>query len=472
MARVRRTMVADLAVLVLAGGKGTRMKSAKPKPLHQIVGLPILAHILKTADSLKPAAIVVLCGYQANIFQKHVQESISTWGIKAPIKFALQKNLNGSGSAVKSALSSLKGYKNVLILSGDAPLIKKETLQKLITQHKRNKAISTVLTVEIANPKGYGRVVKNAQNNLECIVEETETDESTSKIKEINSGIYLFDIKELSLSLKELKPQGPKKEYYLTDTLAILKQKGLKTEVFKAEDYTEAMGINSKKQLSEAAEIMRARINDNLMARGVTFINPKETYIDDTVQIGEDTIVYPNCFISGETIIGKNCIIGPNSWIENSIIEDDVNIKTGCYIIESKISQKVQIGPYAHLRPQTILKENVKVGNFVEIKKSVIGVGSKVPHLTYIGDTQMGANVNVGAGSITCNYDGTNKHQTIIGDKVFVGSNTNFVAPVKIASGARIGAGSTITEDIPANTLSIARARQVNIKIKKEKKNE
>ena len=460
-------MVANLAVLVLAGGKGTRMKSATPKPLHTIFGLPLLGHILQTADTLKPSANVILCGHQADILKKTVQDNYAAWGIKAPAKFALQKVLNGSGSAVKAAMPALKNYKQVLILAGDAPLIEADTLKQLVKHHNAKKAACTVLTVEVPNPKGYGRIVK--ENNFVRIVEESETDAKTAPIKEVNSGMYIFEIAELAKVLKLLKPQGPKQEYYLTDTLALLQQKGKKVEIFKAADYKEAMGINSKKQLAEAAQAMREKINNKLMDAGVILIDPQSTYIDKTVKIGADTVIYPNCYIYGKTVIGENCKIGPNCWIENSKFENNVEVKMSCYILDSHLKEGAQTEPFAKLRPQTVVENKAKIGSFVEIKKSVIGKGSKVPHLSYIGDTLMGAGVNIGAGAITCNYDGEHKHQTIIGDDVFVGSNTNFVAPVKVGAGAKIGAGSTITEDIPAKTLAIARARQVNLKNKKGK---
>jgi len=458
----------NLCVLILAGGKGTRMKSETPKPLHVICGGEILSHILKTAQALKPSAIGILTGHRADFVRQTVQENLSLWGIKTPVEFVLQKELTGSGTAAKDSIPFIRKYKNVLILAGDAPLVRASTLNNLIKKHNASKASCTVFTVEIEDPTGYGRIVKNADGTFEKIVEQSEADAKTAAIKEINSGMYIFNSAELISVLKLLRPQGVKKEYYLTDALGFLKQKGLKVEVFKAEDFREAMGINSKAQLAQAAKIMRQRINDKFMEDGVTFINPEVTYIDATVKIGADSTVYPNTFISGKTVIGKNCVIGPDCWIENSVIKDGCNVKSGSYITDSQIDKDCQIGPYARLRPLSHISEGAKIGNFVEIKKSSVGKGSKVQHLTYIGDTLMGAGVNIGAGTITCNYDGVNKHQTVIADDVFVGSNTNFVAPVKVAKGAKIGAGSTITEDIPAGALSIARARQVNLKTKKE----
>ena len=429
-----------------------------------------LSHILKTAQKLKPSAIGVLTGHQADLLKQTVKDNLAKWGIKTPVEFLLQKNLTGSGTAVKDSLPFIKKYDNVLILAGDAPLVRAETLKQLIKRHNDKKASCTVFTVNIENPYGYGRIVKEEDGSFKKIVEQSEADEKTALIKEVNSGMYIFDTPLLIKMLAFLKPQGAKKEYYLTDTLGLLKENGKKVEVYKAEDFTEAMGINSKKQLAQAAAIMRAKTNDDFMAAGVTIIHPEVTYIDATVKIGADSEIYPNSHIQGATVIGKNCVIGPDCWIENSKIEDGAVIKSGSYITDSTVGKKCQVGPYAHLRPSAVLKEGAKVGNYVEIKKAVIGKGSKVSHLTYIGDTEMGSGVNVGAGTITCNYDGVNKYKTVIGDDVFVGSNTNFVAPVKIGRGAKIGAGSTVTEDIPAGELAIARARQVNLNRKKGNK--
>lgn len=460
----------NLCVLILAGGKGTRMKSATPKPLHTICGGPILSHILKTAQQLKPAAIGVLTGHQSELLKQTVKDNLANWGIKTPVEFLLQKELNGSGTAVKDSVPFIKKYDRVLILAGDAPLVRAETLKDLVKTHNKKNAACTVFTVNLDNPYGYGRIVKENDGSFAKIVEQSEADAKTAAIKEVNSGMYVFDCAPLIKMLALLKPQGVKKEYYLTDTLGFLKQKGFNVEVFNAADFTEAMGINSKKQLAQAAAIMRERINNSLMDEGITFINPQVTYIDPEVKIGTDSTIYPNCYIQGNTVIGSNCTIGPDCWIENSKIEDGVNIKSGSYITDSIIRSNCQVGPYSRLRPAAELKEGARVGNYVEIKKAVIGKGSKVSHLTYIGDTQMGANVNIGAGTITCNYDGKNKFKTVIGDNSFIGSNTNFVAPVKVGRGAKIGAGSTITEDVPAEVLAIARARQVNLNRKKENK--
>ena len=455
----------NLCVLILAGGQGTRMKSALPKVLHKVCGAPLISHILREVSLLKPAAIGILTGHQADFVQNTIKENLASWDIKTKVEFLLQKHLTGSGTAVKDSLSFIKKYDQVLILAGDAPLITAEVLKKLVKYHKTKKPDCSVLSVIQPNPFGYGRIVKDEKGLFKKIVEQAHTDEKTAAIKEVNSGIYLFEVNPLTKALGKLTPQGPKQEYYLTDTLAMFS----KTEVMSEQDYICAMGINSKAQLAQAQALMQERINKKHLENGVIIINPSAAYIGAQVKIGQDSVIYPNTFIEGKTTIGQNCIIEPSCWITNSTFGDNCHIKSGCYVEESQLAANCQIGPYAHLRPKSILKEKVKAGNFIEIKNSLIGEGSKVPHLTYIGDCQMGKNVNVGAGSITCNYDGKNKHQTIIGDNVFVGSNTNFVAPVKVENNAKIAAGSTITQNIPEGVLAIARNRQVNLDKKRKK---
>ncbi|WP_424246025.1 bifunctional UDP-N-acetylglucosamine pyrophosphorylase/glucosamine-1-phosphate N-acetyltransferase [Elusimicrobium posterum] len=460
----------DLCVLILAGGKGTRMNSSLPKPLHKVCGKPMLAHILQTAQALKPAAIGILTGHQSELMQSMVKEQLPNWGINTKIVFTVQKVLNGSGTAVKDSLSFIKKYKNVLILSGDAPLIDASTLEAMYKNFTKTKSFCSVLSVTLDNPFGYGRIIRDAKNNFEKIVEQTSANAQEKEVKEINSGMYLFNTANLAKALTKLKPQGPKQEYYLTDCIEIFKTGGLKVTAFNTSDSAQALGINSKEQLAQAAAIMYMRKAQALMAGGVSVIAPATVYIDNTVQIGADTEVHPSNFIYGNTTIGANCLIEPGCYIIDSVIEDNVKIKAGSYIEHSVIAPLCEIGPYAHLRKGSVLKTKAKVGNFSETKNAVIGEGSKVNHLSYIGDTVMGNKVNVGAGTITCNYDGVNKHKTVIGDNVFVGSNTNFVAPVKIGCCAKTGAGSTITEDVEDGALAIARARQVVVKKKVNKK--
>ena len=451
----------NLCILILAAGKGTRMKSPLPKPLHTVCGFPIISYILKAAQELNPAAIGVVVGHGAEQVIDTVKKGLSAWNITAPVEFVPQVDLSGSGSAVKAALSFMKRFEDILILNGDVPLLRAETLRKMVDAFETQRAAAMVVSVTVPNPYGYGRIVRNTQGAFEAIVEESDADAKTKTITEINSGMYVFKSSFLQESLNRLTPQGPKREYYLTDTLSLIKQMNQPVCVFCAPDYTEALGVNSKAQLAEAGQILYARAATRLMDEGVTLINPQEIYIDAQAQVGTDTVIYPNTYILGNTKIGKNCTIESGVYIKDSTIGDNVTIKMGTYIEDATVEETCQLGPYAHLRPQSVLKKGAKVGNFSEIKKSVIGENSKVNHLSYIGDTQMGAGVNVGAGTITCNYDGTNKHQTIIEDHVFVGSNVNFVAPVTVHAYAKIGAGSTITKEIPAKSLGIARARQV-----------
>ena len=451
----------NLCVLILAAGKGTRMKSPLPKPLHVVCGTPIISHILKAAQELDPAAIGIVVGHEADWVINTIKDQLTYWGITAPVVFVHQTELTGSASAVKAALPLIQKYERVMVLNGDTPLLRVKTLKQLDDSFKANEAGAVVLGVNVPDPYGYGRIVRAEDGTFESIVEETDADEDIRKITEINSGMYIFDAKALQTALSQLSPHAPKNEFYLPDTLALIKQMNQPVLVMSGKDYQEALGINTKIQQAEAEQIMRDRVAARLMEEGVTLVRPKEVYIDPEVQIGVDTWVCPGCYISGKTVIGKNCYIEGNVYIKDSVIGDNVTLKMGTYIEESEIAENCQLGPYAHLRPKSVLKKGAKVGNFSEIKKSVIGEGSKVNHLSYIGDTQMGAGVNVGAGAITCNYDGVYKHQTIIEDHVFVGSNVNFVAPVTVHEYAKIGAGSTITKEVPAESLGIARARQV-----------
>jgi len=460
----------NTAVLILAAGKGTRMKSSLPKPLHAVCGYPLITYILRAAQSLNPAAIGVVIGHGAEQVKEIVTENLSAWGITTPVDFFVQTDLSGSASAVKAALPFLQKHQTVMVLNGDTPLLKTETLQKMVQQFQEQAAAALVLGVKVPDPFGYGRIVRDTEGRFEKIVEQSDADDATQKINEINSGMYVFDSVALQKALSQLTPQGPKHEFYLTDTLSIIKKSGQPAVVFTSADFKQALGINSRAQLAEATQVMRARINQFYMENGVTLINPQDTYIDAGVQIGEDTVIASGCYLLGNTKIGSNCTLESNVYVQNSKIANNVVLKQGTYIEESEVAEDCQLGPYAHLRPKSTLCKAAKVGNFSEIKKSVIGEGSKVNHLSYIGDTQMGAGVNVGAGTITCNYDGVNKHQTIIEDHVFVGSNVNFVAPVTVHEYAKIGAGSTVTKEVAANGLAIARSRQVVLENKGAKK--
>ena len=450
----------NLCILILAAGKGTRMKSSLPKPLHPVCGVPMVAHSLRAAQALNPSAICIIVGHEAPKVMDEITTHLQAWGISAPVVFAEQKELNGSGGAVRAALPLLTKFETVMILNGDAPLIKAESLQDMYTQFLTKQAGASVLSIDIPNPAGYGRIVREKDGSFARIVEDADADEKTRAITEVNGGMYAFNGPALVEALGKLTPQGPKHEFYLTDTLAFIKE-NKPAIVYPLADFEESLGINSRAELAQAEAIMRRRINNKFMAEGVRIVRPEATYIDQGVQIGADTTIFPDSYIEGNTVIGKNCLIEGNVMIRNCQIADDVVIRMGSYCDDSKVAPNCEVGPYARLRPGAELKTKAKVGNFSEVKKSVIGEGSKVNHLTYIGDTDMGAGVNIGAGTITCNYDGAKKHRTIIGDHCFVGSNTNFVAPVEVKAYSRIGAGSTITKEVPQDSLAIARARQV-----------
>ena len=451
----------NLCVLILAAGKGTRMKSALPKPMHPVCGRPMLAYSLRAAQALHPDTICVIVGHEAALVQEQVQAHLADWGITAPVVFAEQKELNGSAGAVRAAGDLLGQFREVIVLNGDAPLISSAALQKMLAQFRASYAGASVMAMQVENPTGYGRIVRGPDGGFAKIVEETDTDETTRPIQEVNGGMYVFEGQALVRALALLTPQGPKKEFYLTDTLTFIKGFGMPALVYVLQDNKQALGVNSRAELALAEQFMRKNITDNLLAAGVRLVCPEQTYVEDTVQIGADTTIFPGCYLEGNTTIGKNCRIEGNVVIRNCKIGDNVLIRMGSYMEESTVAEQCEVGPYARLRPGAELKTKAKVGNFCEVKNSVIGEGSKVNHLTYIGDTDMGAGVNIGAGTITCNYDGQKKHRTIIGDHCFVGSNVNFVAPVEVKPYSKIGAGSTITKEVPEGSLAIARSRQV-----------
>lgn len=458
-----------LCVLVLAGGKGTRMKSPLPKPLHKLCGREILAHILLTSQNIKPDAMGILLGHQAGEFRSHVEKNYASWGVKTAPVFTYQKALTGSATAVKDSFDFIKKYDNILILSGDAPLVRPQTLRAMYADFKKKKAAASVFTVNVPDPFGYGRILHDDKGGFLKIVEQLVATPQERAITEINAGMYLYNVKALWNNLKKVLPKGVKQEFYLPDTIEHIREEGGKVVTFRGEDYTEALGINSKSQLAEAEAIMRKRKTAELMDEGVTIIKPSDTYIDSDVKIGADTTVFPGTYITGKTVIGKNCLIEPNCFIDNSKIADEVAIHACTYIESSDVGPRAALGPFAHLRKGSVLKEKAKVGNFSETKNAVLGKGAKLNHLSYLGDAEVGDAVNIGAGTITCNYDGVNKHKTVIGANSFIGSNTNLVAPVTVGKGVLIAAGSTITENIKDGRLAIARSRQV-VKERKNKK--
>lgn len=437
--------------VILAAGEGKRMKSNLPKVLHKLCGKSMIEHVIHALDSVVEDFTIVV-GHGADKVKGYLGDRFS---------YSYQDKQLGTGHAVMCTSDFLKGKKGtVIILAGDTPLVKSKTISEVFQYHTEKGYSATVITGVVDNPKGYGRIVRDFEGNLERIVEDKDANEFERQIKEVNSGAYCFDIESLLDSLKRLNNNNAQGEYYLTDVIEILKRDGKKVGAY-VTDFEEFTGVNSRAQLYEASIIMRKRIINKFMEEGVTFIDPNNTYVDSDVQIGRDTIVYPGTILEGKTVIGENCIIGPNTRLVDVEVEDDVTIQNSV-VLESKIMQGANVGPFAYIRPESVIGRDVKIGDFVEIKKSTIGDGTKVSHLTYIGDAEVGRGCNFGCGTVVVNYDGTKKHKTIVKDKAFIGCNTNLVAPVTVGEGAYIAAGSTITEDVPDGALAIAREKQVN----------
>ncbi len=456
-----------LGVLILAAGLGTRMKSGLPKVLHLLGDMPLVARVIKKVSVLSPSRITIVVGHKGQMVKETLGKFLEKYPVKAQVVFVTQKLLKGSGRAAQEAAHEIKKCPHTLLLCGDAPLFKTGTMEKMSAFYFKHRPDCLVMTADLDNPGSYGRIKRNRAGAVEAIIEASDASPDEIAIKEVNSGAYFFKTSALLKAIKNLERKGPKKEYYLTDSLENILKAGGKVLAFKASDETEITGINSRKDLAGAYKMLNKRVVEKLMANGVTVTDPDNTYIEEGVKIGRDTVIAPGMHIRGGTVIGKHCKLGPYGIVEDCKIEDGVEIKFSCVLLSSRVRKGSVIGPFAHLRPGSDVGPEGKVGNFSEIKKSRIGRGSKVPHLSYVGDTEMGERVNVGAGTITCNYDGVAKHKTIIGRRAFIGSNTNLVAPVKVGAGALIAAGSTITADVPPGTLALARARQVIKKLKK-----
>jgi bifunctional UDP-N-acetylglucosamine pyrophosphorylase/glucosamine-1-phosphate N-acetyltransferase len=449
--------VESIATIILAAGKGTRMKSDLVKVLHPLLGIPMLSYTVDLSlNQIKAEKTVVVVGHQADRIKEKFKDP--------QIQFVLQEEQLGTGHAVLQTAPLLQKFKGtILILCGDVPLVKRETLSSFISHFWGNESVLSVLTTIPEDPFGYGRIIRNPEGWLERIVEEKEAKEEERRCREINTGIFCIKASFLFEGLREIGQENSQGEYYLTDLVGIARKRGLRCMAHQAGDPVEVMGINTRVDLAIAGEVLRQEKVKDLMLSGVTMIDPKTTYVDRKVEVGRDTILYPNCVLQGETKIGERCLIESNSRISDSIIGHEVTIRGNSVITESKVEQGATIGPFTHLRPLSEVKSRAKIGNFVEVKKSVIGKGSKANHLTYIGDSLVGEEVNIGAGTITCNFDGFEKHQTIIGDRVFVGSNVELIAPVKVGKDSSIGAGTTVTRDIPDGALAISRVRQRNI---------
>jgi len=445
----------DLHVVILAAGKGTRMKSERPKVLHQIAGRALIDRVLDTADALQPSSTTIVVGHGG----EHVRAYLAP---RANLQFVVQEPQLGTGHALLQAEPLLRGRTGTLVLlSGDVPLLSHQTLGNLVRTHEEAKAATTVLTAVMDRPYGYGRIVRT-DGRISRIVEERDASRSQREIREINSGIYAFALEPLFDALEKIGADNTQEEFYLPDLIAIYRRRRRVVATFTVPNATEIRGINSRTELAEVSTMVRQQKNEELMAAGVTLVDPATTYIDSDAEIGADTIIHPCVFIEGETKIGSACEIHSGSRIVNSTIGDRATIRNHTVITDSSVGAGALVGPFAHLRPGANVGTEAHVGNFVELKKTTMGAGSKANHLAYLGDATIGANVNVGAGTITCNYDGAAKHQTTIEDGAFIGSDATLVAPVKIGRGAYVAAGSSITDDVPAGALAIARGRQEN----------
>jgi bifunctional UDP-N-acetylglucosamine pyrophosphorylase/glucosamine-1-phosphate N-acetyltransferase len=446
----------DVHIVVLAAGKGTRMKSARPKVLHHVAGAPMMEYVLSAAGELSPRSITVVVGHQA-------EEMKLALAGRTDLTFVVQEPQLGTAHALLTTERALEGATGTLILlSGDVPLLTTGTLEKLIARHTTTGAAATVVTAVVDEPYGYGRIVR-IEDRVERIVEEKDATPDERTIQEINSGIYAFSLDGLFDAVRGIAAENAQREYYLPDLIAIYRQRGHEVETVTVTDPDEIRGINSRAELAAVSRIVRDAKTAALMASGVTIEDPATTFVDRDVQIGMDTIIHPGVSIEGTSVIGERCEIHSGTRIVDSRLAEGVKILSHCVITASAIGAGAQVGPFAHLRPASSIGDHAKVGNFVEMKKTVIGQGSKAMHLSYLGDAVIGANVNVGAGTITCNYDGSTKQVTTIEDGAFVGSDSQLIAPVTVGRDAYIGTGTTVREDVPAGALAVSAGKQRNI---------
>ena len=453
-----------LHLVVLAAGKGTRMKSRLPKVLHSAAGLPLIEHVLRTAGRVSPASIVIVVGHQADAVRAALQS-------RTDVTFALQELQLGTGHALLQTETALAGASGIVILlSGDVPLLKAETLQRLVDHHRETGAAATVLTAVAPDPTGYGRIERQ-DGRITGIVEDRDASPAQRAIKEINSGIYAFDLGPLFGALRQIGSANTQGEYYLPDLIGIFRDRGLGVETVTLDDPEEILGVNSRRELAQVAQSLRRIRNEALMDAGVTLVDPATAYIGPDVTIGPDTIIHPNVYLEGRSSIGEGCEIQCGVRIVDSTVADNVFVNSYCVIRNSRIERGADLGPFTHLRPESQVGENAHVGAFVELKKTRMGRGAKAGHLAYLGDALIGEQVNVGAGVITVNYDGRKKHQTTIEDGAFIGSDSQLIAPVTVGKGAYVAAGSAITEAVPPGALAIGRGKQVNKEGWVEKKN-
>jgi bifunctional UDP-N-acetylglucosamine pyrophosphorylase/glucosamine-1-phosphate N-acetyltransferase len=444
----------NIAIVILAAGKGTRLKSSLAKVLHRAGGRTLVEQIVRSCETLKARETVVVVGHQA----EQVAAVVEPLGALT----VLQQPQNGTGHAMQIVKRALGRAKFAVVLPGDAPLVRTDTLKALIATHRKGSAAATVLSAVLADPSGYGRVVRKSETAVSAIVEESQLADEQREINEINSAIYCFTLEKLWPALAHVKPNNKHRELYLTDAIAVLNAKGETVLAQVAADSREVLGCNTRADLAEVDRVFRERKRNALMDDGVTIQLPETVLIDPEVTAGEDTIIEPGVQLLGNTKIGARCTIRTGTVLTDAILGDDVTVEPHCMVAQSRLDDRVIIGPFARLRPENHLKAGARIGNFVELKKSTIGEGTKAMHLSYLGDAKIGTKSNIGAGTITCNYDGFHKYPTSIGNKVFIGSDTALVAPVRIGDGAYIAAGSTITENVPSDGLGIARGRQVN----------
>ena len=442
------------AAIVLAAGFGKRMNSSTPKVLHPICGMPILGHVLETVEELKPAQIIAVVGHGKERVTKYLNADFKK------VKTVIQKQQKGTGHAVQTALAEMKNFKGlVLITAGDTPLLTSDSISRLVAAAKESKA--AVLTADLPDPTGYGRIIRLA-SMVDRIVEQSDASSEELEITEINTGVYVFDVEILKKAITQIKANNKQGEIYLTDVIAVIINMGESVTAVMCEDYLEALGINDRSQLAMSQQILQQTINEYWMSQGVSMRNPDSVVIDVNVTLGQDVFLDNNTHLLGNTVVGSNSVIGPDSMLKDCVVGTNSHVlRTTAN--EANIGNNCEIGPYTYLRPGTVLKDGVKAGAYVEIKNSTVGQGSKVPHLSYVGDATIGIETNIGAATVFVNYDGVEKHKTVVGDHVKIGSDTMLVAPVKIGDGAYTAAGSVITENVPAGALGVERTKQRNI---------
>lgn len=438
------------SVVILAAGEGKRMRSRRPKVLHPLCGRPLIAYPVRLARALSERLVLVV--------PPDAEDVVAAAG--PGVRAVVQAERLGTGHALLQAREAVGEAPTVLVLPGDMPLLTLESLTRLLQHHRATGAAATVLTAVVDHPQGYGRVLRR-RGRVARIVEERDATDDQKKITEINTAVYCFDARRLWPALVRLRPDNEQGEYYLTDVIGLLARAGARVETVSVADPVEAQGVNDRRQLAHVAAIQRLRILEGLMETGVTVLDPESTYIEETVRVGPDTVIYPQVLIEGSTEIGSECVIGSGCHITASRLGDRVRLRPYCVLTEAEVESDAELGPFCHLRPHAHIGAGAKIGNFVEVKKSRIGRGSKANHLAYIGDADVGEHVNIGAGAITCNYDGYGKHRTVIGDRAFVGTNVSLVAPITIGEGAYIGSGSVVTRDVPPGALALERSPQV-----------